>query len=124
MITRSGEARGEHMIMGYWPLEQPFFHDHKAERAERRLAGSIPTVIMGIWSLGHGAPSPKWPPRALPRRLPRLFTATVATDRDKPDGRCPASVKSGRAIPPGRHERLMIMGVAAEWIFRRADIGG
>src|SRR5689334_2909272 len=66
MITRSGEARGEHMIMGYWPLEQPVFHDHKAERAERRLAGSITTVIMGIWLLGHGAPSPKWPPRGPP----------------------------------------------------------
>ena len=102
-----GRRPGGHDHGGVSPghgTPNPKRHVHAGSSCKLAMITEVPPV-------GHGAPSPKWPPRALPRRLPRLFTATVATDRDKPDGRCPASVKSGRAAPLGRHERLLIMAV-------------
>jgi hypothetical protein len=59
---------------------------------------------------GEGRTSPE-PPQLPARHLPRLFTATVAADRDKSGRKALAGVKSGRVVPPGSRERLMATGV-------------
>jgi hypothetical protein len=54
------------------------------------------------------------PKRSCPwarRLVPRLFTAAVTADWDKPGGKSPVGVKSGYRESPGRREWLVIMVV-------------
>jgi len=66
--------------------EQPYLAQRGAADDQRRpeAARVLLPMIMEAVPMGHGAPGPKWPPRAPARRLPRA-RRTMGQARTPPD---------------------------------------